>query len=296
MTTEEALEHLGASTQEAVAGVLRMFAADGVEPGPVGATPSGTSPIAGVTLPAVAASVSYIDGVSGGNVFVMTRAGARRLAAAMMGSSTEGVEDDELSELELSAVGEAMNQMMAAAAGATSTVLDETVEIGPPTTRALLTPEEAEQFIEDSPYATVAPLTVLGEPCRLIQLVPTAFVMRMTRALSDLDAAEAGEDVSRVVAAGTVGAMATDASIRLVPVRMSVELGRARMPIGDAVRLWRGAMVELDQAVDEPLLVEINGHPYAHGRLLMTDDGEWAVRIERVLASPAAAESSLKEA
>ena len=41
----------------------------------------------------------------------------------------------ELSELELSAVAEAMNQMMASAAGATTAVLGTEVEIGVPETR-----------------------------------------------------------------------------------------------------------------------------------------------------------------
>ena len=36
-------------------------------------------------VPRVATSVAYVDGVTGGNVFVMTLDGARSLAAAMMG-------------------------------------------------------------------------------------------------------------------------------------------------------------------------------------------------------------------
>jgi flagellar motor switch protein FliN/FliY len=49
----------------------------------------------------VATSVSYIDGVTGGNVFVMTLDGARRLAAAMMGmEQPEDPDAPELSELE----------------------------------------------------------------------------------------------------------------------------------------------------------------------------------------------------
>ena len=37
----------------------------------------------GLPFPAVATSVSYVDGVTGGNLFVMTVEGAKRLAAAM---------------------------------------------------------------------------------------------------------------------------------------------------------------------------------------------------------------------
>jgi flagellar motor switch protein FliN/FliY len=282
ITAEDALRHLGTQTRDAIVGILRVFSGEGVEAGPVGVVPAGTSPLAGVTLPAVAASVSYVDGVSGGNVFVMTQAGARRLAAAMIGAPLDGIEDDELSELELSAVGEAMNQMMAAAAGATSSVLDAEVEIAPPVTRVLVKAEDAEGFIDESPYATVAPLTIHGEACRLVQLVPTAFVMRMTRALADLEGADADAPAAEEAAATPDGARP---SIRQVPVRLSVELGRARVPVGDAVRLWPGAVVELDEPVDAALSIYVNGYRFAEGRLLAAEDGQWAVRIERILAA-----------
>ena len=36
-------------------------------------------------MPAVCAEVSYVDGVTGGNVFLLPVEGARRLAATMMG-------------------------------------------------------------------------------------------------------------------------------------------------------------------------------------------------------------------
>ena len=106
MTAEDALKQLAVSTQEAVAGALRVFAPESVEAEGVAVVASGASPLAGLQYPAVATSVSYVDGVSGGNVFVMSRVGARKLAATMMAVDPEGIQDDELSELEVSAVGE----------------------------------------------------------------------------------------------------------------------------------------------------------------------------------------------
>jgi flagellar motor switch protein FliN/FliY len=285
VNAEEALERLGSSTQEAIAGVLRNFASD-VEAGTVGVVRSGTSPLAGADFPAVATSVSYVDGVSGGNVFLMTRTGARKLAASMMGASVEGIGDDDLSELELSAVGEAVNQMMAAAAAATSSVLGSTVEITPPVTKVLGTLEEANAFVDESPYATAATLTLHGEPCRLVQLVPTAFVLRMTRALEDIEGEEAFELVSELAAPPSTAGGAP--VLRHLPVTLSVELGRTRMPVGRAVRLWRGAVVELDQSIDEPLEVLVNGYPFARGRLVLVENEQWAIRIDQVVAEPTA--------
>ena len=66
-----------------------------------------------------------------------------------------------------------------------------------------------------------------------------------------------------------------------VPVRVSVELGRARMPIGQAVSLLEGSIVDLDSAPDDPVSVYVNGLLYGTGRLLLVD-GDWAFRLETV--------------
>ena len=58
--------------------------------------------------------------------------------------------------------------MMAAAAGATATVLGEEVEISPPETRFFATPAEAADAYELTPHVTYRRLHALGEPCRLV--------------------------------------------------------------------------------------------------------------------------------
>ena len=137
---------LGASTAEAVAQVLDTYAPGLVERGEVSVLPDATDAFANLPFGAIAASVSYVDGVTGANVFVMSPNGARALAAAMMGmpppEPEEPSEDGEtpaieLTELELSAVAECANQMMAAAASAISVVLGQEVEISPPDTRVV---------------------------------------------------------------------------------------------------------------------------------------------------------------
>ena len=95
MSTDDALIRLGQSTSEAISGVLEMFAPGKIHAGDV-AVAAG-DPLESLPVPAVATSVSYIDGVTGANVFVMTLDGARKLAAAMMG--IEQPEDPEAPEL-----------------------------------------------------------------------------------------------------------------------------------------------------------------------------------------------------
>lgn len=279
-STDTALMELANQTADAVAGVLRMFLPEGVEIGEATIVPQGTPPLDGVAVPAVAAEVSYTDGASGGNLFVTTIAGVRKLAAAMMGMEPDPGSQP-LDELELSAVAEAMNQMMAAAAGATSKVLGDEVEISTPEVRDVLTVEDALLLGEGAPHATGVTFSLAGEPCRLVQLVPKAFVLKMTRALDDMNAVEIGGG------GGPDGPVMTGAGspheiLRSVQLRVCAEIGRATMPMSDAVSRPAGAVIELDREADDPVDLMVNGRRFATGRLVLVED-EWAVRIEEVL-------------
>lgn len=278
MTTEEALVRLGESTAEAVAGVLQTLAPDGVERGVVSVAGAETDPLNGIRAPAVVASVSYVDGVKGGNLFVISVPGARRLASAMMGmSEPEGGIDGPLSELELSAVSEASNQMMAAAAGATSKVLGGEVEISVPTTQLVDTLAQAEELYEKTPHQTLVSFSLFGESCRLVQLVPNAFVVRMSRALGE----QAGALLDQQGGGGHGDGFGGDV-LRGVSLRVWAELGRASMPVGRAVGLASGSVVELDRGVHDPVDLYVNGRRFAVGHLLLADDGEWAVQIDAI--------------
>ena len=286
MNVEDALVRLGESTSEAVAGILQMFAGDAAQPGPVAIVPSGGDPLQSLPAPAVTASVSYIDGVTGGNVFVMPLQGARALAAAMMGEEPPEDEATELTELELSAVGEAMNQMMAAAANATSSVLGTEVEISPPETRVVASLDNALEGQDDAAHLTSGVFTVFGQPCRLIQLVPNAFIMRMTQALDDLGAEYLGDQAP----SHESDSAGLDESLRAIKVRVWAELGRRKMPIGALIGTPGGAVLELDRQADEAVDLFVNGMRFATGRLVVSEGGEWSVRIESLVAAEAVAE------
>jgi flagellar motor switch protein FliN len=274
--SDDALMRLGRSTSEAVSAVLEMFAAGKVHAGEVSVV---ANPLDALPTPAVATSVSYVDGVTGANLFVMTLDGARQLAAAMMGmEEPEDPNAPELSELELSAVSEAMNQMMASAAMAISSVLGTEVEIGSPETRTFTDAAEAAAVSPSTPHAIRATFSVCGEPCRLVQLVPNAFVVRMNRALDEVS--------TEVPAAEEPAALATIGvpSLAGVPVRVWAELGRAQMPSAQVVGMPPGAVVELNRGADEPIDLYVNGTRFATGRLMVVDGTDWAVRIETVLS------------
>jgi flagellar motor switch protein FliN/FliY len=288
MSQEDALIRLGQSTSEALSGVLEMFAPGKIHAGEVSVVASDRNPMDSLPLPAVATNVAYVDGVTGGNVFVMTLDGARKLAAAMMGmEEPEDPNAPELSELELSAVSEAMNQMMASAAIAISSVLGTEVEIGTPETKTFTEQAKALGAYPPTPHAVRANFSVCGEPCRLLQLVPNAFVVRMTRALDELGSeVTAPEDTPSAATARPAGGPTPNRpSLAGIPVRVWAELGRTRMPSAQVVGMPSGFVVELNQAADEPIDLYVNGTRFATGRLMVVDGTDWAVRIETVLSS-----------
>ncbi|HET6447939.1 MAG TPA: FliM/FliN family flagellar motor switch protein [Conexibacter sp.] len=309
--TTEALMRLGASTAEAVAKALDAICAAPVERGDVSVVPGDENPFDGFPFedgPVVAVSVHYVDGVTGGNVLLMSARCARAIAAAMGGSDAPAATDDapadeegvaaaELpTELELSAVAEAANQMMAAAASATGVVLSQVVEIAPPDTRLLDGPTAAREAFDATPHAVSAAFRACGEPCQLVQLVPNAFVVRMTRALDEQGTEQVSGDAG-LSALGIAGRTepgeerALDEALRDIRVRVWAELGRTRVSLGTAPELPPGAVLELDRKADDPVDLYVNGLRFASGRLVLTDEGEWALRLEEVAGrtEPAAA-------
>jgi flagellar motor switch protein FliN/FliY len=286
MSADAALLKLGESTAEATAGVMEMFAPGKVQVTGVSVVPGDANPLEGLPVPAVATSVSYIDGVTGGNVFILTLDGARKLAAAMMGmEEPEDPDAPELSELELSAIAEAANQMMASAAGATTAVLGTEVEIGPPETRTFTNVEDAAGAYPSAAQGIRVAFSVCGEPCRLVQLVPNAFVVRMSKALDEMSTEVAEPPAAAAAAAGNSGGDLRP-SLAGIPVRVWAELGRTRMASAELVGLPTGAVVELNRGADEPIDLYVNGTKFATGRLMVVDETDWAVRIETVLSTP----------
>jgi flagellar motor switch protein FliN/FliY len=296
-TQHDALVRLGASTAEAIALVLENWAPGTIERGDVTVLPESANPFSSLTRGAVAASVSYVDGVTGANIFALTPAGARKLASSMGVPAPEPSEDgetpDEMSELEMSAIAEVSNQMMAAAAGAIGVVLGQQIEISVPETRVIEDPADAPEYYGSSPHATSVTFMIDGESCRLIQLVPSAFVVRMVRALDELGGeTTGGEAESREPGADgeptSTGLVDALGDIRL---RVWAELGRAKIPLGRALGLPLGSLVELDRETDAPVDLFVNGIRFAQGHLFVTDDGEWAFRCDevggRTVAGPA---------
>jgi flagellar motor switch protein FliN/FliY len=291
VNVDQALAQLSGQTAEAVAETLQMFCGQDVTILGVSAIPGDTNPVGALDYPAVVSNVSYLEGVSGGNLFAISADGAKALAATMMGGELED-DGSDVPELALSAVGEAANQMLAAAAAATTKVLGEEVEIDPPATRVVATPEEAMEGQPMTQHVMSVSFSVLGHQCRLIQLVPQAFVVKMQYAFeeraSEVDMDAAGAAIAGSHGASDSGTHSSGDWLRESKLRLSVELGRARMSAARSVGMGPGSIVELNRQADEPVDLYVNGAPFARGRLLLVGGTDWAVRIESFHNQPVA--------
>lgn len=70
-----------------------------------------------------------------------------------------------------------------------------------------------------------------------------------------------------------------------VAVTLSMEVGRARIPIRNLLQLNQGSVVELERAAGEPLDVYANGTLIAHGEVVVVNE-KFGVRLTDVV-SPA---------
>ncbi len=57
-----------------------------------------------------------------------------------------------------------------------------------------------------------------------------------------------------------------------VPVQVSAVLGKAAMPIGQLIKLGRGAILELDRKVGESVDIVVNSRLVARGEVVIVDE------------------------
>ena len=82
--------------------------------------------------PCVMLQICYKEGIDGNNVLILREKDVKIITDLMMGGAGVVNEADELTELHLSAIGEAMNQMMGSAATSLSSMFNRKIDISPP--------------------------------------------------------------------------------------------------------------------------------------------------------------------
>ena len=82
-----------------------------------------------------------------------------------------------------------------------------------------------------------------------------------------IDAAGAGNDLNMILD---------------IPVQLTVELGRTRIPIKHILQLAQGSVVELETMAGEPMDVLVNGYLIAQGEVVVVND-KFGIRLTDIV-------------
>jgi flagellar motor switch protein FliN/FliY len=272
------------------------------------------------SLPCVVVTVHYLTGLSGKNVLIIRERDASIIANLMMGDV--GLpEKHELDEISLSAVSEAMNQMMGSSATALSDLFIRPVDISPPETVYKDLGNQGatidgytgdEQLVEISFHMVVEDLI----DSDLIQLIPIEFARETAKELmsaintSDVyvpeeapvdivEPASAAEpepvpdmplpdfspqsEQQEGFIAGTTDTIQLEL-IRDIPVRVRGLLGRRKLFLKELNRITPGSVIELDSLVDAPIELLANGRLVALGEVVRVNEN-FGVKITKIIHS-----------
>ncbi|MFG6448190.1 flagellar motor switch protein FliN [Roseateles sp. BYS180W] len=67
-----------------------------------------------------------------------------------------------------------------------------------------------------------------------------------------------------------------------IPVQLTVELGRTRIPIKNILQLAQGSVVELEALAGEPMDVLVNGYLIAQGEVVVVND-KFGIRLTDIV-------------
>lgn len=135
--------------------------------------------------PHVAVHVNYVDGFHGINLLVIKTRDAQVIADLMMGGDGTSPAG-ELNEIHISAVQEAMNQMMGSSATSMSTIFNRFVNISPPGINILdLANGSTEDLPNEEVFIKVSFRMVIGDliDSTIMQLLPVTFASDMVSIL-----------------------------------------------------------------------------------------------------------------
>ncbi|SDQ60448.1 flagellar motor switch protein FliN/FliY [Virgibacillus salinus] len=216
--------------------------------------------------------VNYIEGFNGKNVLVMKSEDAAVISDIMLGGDGTSP-DNELNEIHLSAVQEAMNQMMGTAATSMSTVFGKRVDISPPTInleksngdKSEESISDEEQFVKVSFQLQVGNLI----DSNIMQLIPVQFAKELVDQLLNASSSD-GEKEAAVTAETEKSKVKTEQKTNSVQERSesaqylgdsidqdSSSIQQATFSNFEQVELNKNEQRNLDMLLDIPLKVTV---------------------------------------
>lgn len=147
----------------------------------------------GFETPNIVLDIEYIAGIVGRNILIIKTYDGLVISNLMMGGDGKVTDVHELSELEISAVSEAMNQMIGSAATSMATMFGRKVDISPPTSKVVtddLMPI-SDSIPEDQPIVKVSFKMTIGDivDSNIMQIFPIETAKNIVAIMTGEDSA-----------------------------------------------------------------------------------------------------------
>lgn len=270
-------------------------------------------------IPKVVADIEYKHGLSGKNLLMLDVKDATIIADLMMGGDGTNA-NETLTELELSAVAEAMNQMIGSASTSMATMIGREVDILPPDVSLWDGSDNTDymQFDSEDNVCKIAfDLTVEGLiQSEIMQIFTRKSVEEIVEIMmgdtGTAEEAEEDEDFFDIILADKPAEVPKQEPIAEkvivqkpafqeltptqerkvprnldlimdVPLEFSVVLGRTKKTIKEILSFGNGSVIELKTLADEPLEIYVNGKLIAQGEVVVINEN-FGVRITNIMS------------
>ena len=148
---------------------------------------------AGFETPNIVLDIEYIAGIVGRNILIIKTYDGLVISNLMMGGDGNITDVHELSELEISAVSEAMNQMIGSAATSMATMFGRKVDISPPNAKVVTDSSEpiSTAIPEDQPIVKVSFKMTIGDivDSNIMQIFPIETAKNIVAIMTGEDSA-----------------------------------------------------------------------------------------------------------
>lgn len=265
--------------------------------------------------PYVAIEINYTEGLKGKNILNLKNDDVKIITDLMMGGKGV-IAEGPISEMNLSAVGELMNQMMGSASTALSEMLSTRIDISPPHPREInYASNEITQVMEEEDEIVIVLFDLHVEntlESEIMQIMPISFAKDMVKKLQDIffnkkeekpvqkqspapvpQASQDNESKKVNIQKIEFTAFGEEKQVRSVngnrydilmdvPLEVSVEIGRVNKPISEILQFNSGTIIELDKLVGEDVNIVINNRTIGKGEVVVIDEC-YGVRISEIL-------------
>lgn len=272
------------------------------------------------TNPYVSVKVNYIEGIIGENVLIIDMKDAAIIANLMMGGDGLNVSADNIGEMELSAVQEAMNQMMGKSATSMSMIFNKRVDISPPETMLLdiNNNQGTENLPGDEPLVKISFQLKIGDliDSEVMMLLKADFAKELVDNLLNQSIPEPAQkpvpqqetksvqpthkpevrQAGKTVVPSVQPAIFSDFptgpisegenSLDLlydIPLQISVELGRTKRSVQEILELRNGSIIELDRLAGEHVDILVNDKLIAKGEVVVIEEN-FGVRVTDIIS------------